>query len=324
MLRFSARVSFLFQVFLLMLASTSVVVAQKESKKEETPKGTPVLWRRPLSIASRDLKLGPGGASMRPDLRRVTFLKEEKGGYSTKYRVRDASGREWVAKIGKEAQSETAAVRLLWALGYMTEINYLEPTVDIVGKGVFRNVRFEARPENIKRLGEWKWSKNPFVGTRELQGLKVLMALVNNWDIKDSNNKILLVRDVSGNELRYIISDLGATFGKSGSTPIVWRFTRSRNKPTDYADAEFVDVVVDNNVYFQYGGKRGSLFGDITVQDATWIGNLLSQLSAQQLQDAFRAANYSPAEVNLLTNEVRERTNELLRLRSDRQLGRRR
>ena len=49
---------------------------------------------------------------MRPDLRRITFLKEEKGGYSKKYRVRDASGREWVAKIGKEAQSETSAVRL--------------------------------------------------------------------------------------------------------------------------------------------------------------------------------------------------------------------
>ncbi|MGH9880086.1 MAG: hypothetical protein ACRD6N_01520 [Pyrinomonadaceae bacterium] len=325
MLRLSARVSLLlFQVFFLVLASTSILVAQKESKQEETPRGTPVLWRRPVNIASRDLRLGPGGAAMHPDLQRVTFLKEEKGGYSTKYRVRDASGREWVAKIGKEAQSETAAVRLLWAVGYMTEINYLVPTVEIVGKGMFRNVRFEARPENIKRLDEWKWSKNPFVGTRELQGLKVLMALLNNWDIKDSNNKILLVRDDSANELRYIISDLGATFGQSGSTPIVWRFTRSRNKPTDYADAEFVDVVVDNNVYFHYGGKRGSLFGDITVQDATWIGDLLSQLSTQQLQDAFRAANYSPAEVNLLTNEVRERTNELLRLGSDRQLGRRR
>ncbi len=52
---------------------------------------------------------------MRPDLRQIKFIKEEKGGYSKKFRIQDAAGREWVAKVGKEAQSETAAVRLVWA-----------------------------------------------------------------------------------------------------------------------------------------------------------------------------------------------------------------
>src|SRR5205085_995648 len=82
------------------------------------------------------------------------------------------------AKVGKEEQSETAAVRLLWAVGYVTEINYLVPRVTIPGKGTFANVRFEARPKQIKRLEEWKWAKNPFVGTRAFQGLKVMMALL--------------------------------------------------------------------------------------------------------------------------------------------------
>ena len=313
---------FLIGVLLLLCVLPTVSAADDKDKDKERPKGTNVLWRRPTDIKSRDLRLGPG--KTKPDLRRVTFVDEEKGGYSTKYRVRDSAGREWVAKIGKEAQAETAAVRLLWAVGYMTEINYLEPTTQIVGKGVFRNVRFEARPENVKRLDEWKWSENPFVDTRELRGLKVMMALINNWDIKDSNNKILLVRGQGGNELRYVISDLGATFGKSGSTPIIWRLTRSRNKPVDYAKAEFVDTVVDNHVYFHYGGKRNDLFNDITVPDATWIGGLLSQLSTRQLRDAFRAANYSPSEINLLVNEVRSRVNELNRVAVDQRLGRRR
>ena len=320
MVQLSLRLSIVVLVVLSVLPSAPAAV----DKNDRPANGTPVLWRRPADLKSRDLRLGPGGARAKPDLRRVTFLEEEKGGYSKKYRVRDAAGREWVAKVGKEAQSETAAVRLLWALGYMTEINYLEPTTEIVGKGVFQNVRFEARPENVKRLDEWQWTANPFVGTRELRGLKVLMALINNWDIKDSNNKILLVRRDRGNELHYIISDLGATFGKSGSTPIIWRLTRSRNKPKDFAKAEFVDTVVDNHVYFHYGGKRNDLFDDITVQDATWIGGLLSQLSNQQLRDAFRAANYSPSEVNLLVSEIRQRTNELVRVGADQRLGRRR
>jgi len=100
-------------------------------KKKPIPKGTPVLWRAPEDIASRDLYLGPGGAAMKPSLRRIKFIKEVKGGYSKKYRIRDAAGRVWVAKIGKEAQSETAAVRLLWAAGYVTEINYLVPRLRI-------------------------------------------------------------------------------------------------------------------------------------------------------------------------------------------------
>ena len=88
----------------------------------------------------------------------------------------------------------------------------------IPGKGTFTNVRLEARPADIKRLDEWEWKKNPFVGTNELQGLVVLMAFMNNWDLKDSNNKILYLQD--DKELHYIISDLGATFGKTGSLPL--------------------------------------------------------------------------------------------------------
>src|SRR3712207_4208548 len=89
----------------------------KEKKKKEAPRGTPVLGRTPGDIPRLDLFLGPGGAAMRPDLSRLTFIEEEKGGYSKKYRVRDGRGRVWVAKVGKEAQPETAASRLVWAAG---------------------------------------------------------------------------------------------------------------------------------------------------------------------------------------------------------------
>ncbi|TMP96170.1 MAG: hypothetical protein E6L09_15415 [Verrucomicrobia bacterium] len=64
-------------------------------KEQEVPDGIPSLWRRPSDVAARDLYWGPGGKSLQPDLTRVTLIEKEKGGYSTKYRVRDASGREW-------------------------------------------------------------------------------------------------------------------------------------------------------------------------------------------------------------------------------------
>ncbi|HEV2764100.1 MAG TPA: hypothetical protein VGV38_14045 [Pyrinomonadaceae bacterium] len=296
--------------------STHALSQSKPAKREaeSAPKGTPVLWRTPDDLPVRDLFLGPGGEAMKPDLRRVTFIKQETGGYSTKYRVRDASGREWVAKIGKEAQAETAAVRLVWAVGYMTEINYLVPRLNIEGKGTFENVRLEARPENVKRLDEWKWAENPFAWTKELQGLVVMMALLNNWDIKDSNNKILRVRDerTGREELRYVVSDLGATFGKvKVNVPGIWRVARSRNEPADYTEDPFLEDVKEGRALFFYKGKRQDLFDDIKAEEARWIGSLLSKLSDRQIADAFRAANYTPAEIQSLTRAVRQRINEL-------------
>ena len=306
----------------LLLSLTSIDTGlAKPKKKKEVPTGTPILWERPTDISSRDLYLGPGGAAMRPDLRRITFIKEEKGGYSKKYEVRDGSGRKWVAKIGNEAQSETSAVRLLWGVGYVTEVNYLVPRVTIPGKGTFTNVRFEARPENWKRVGEWKWKSNPFTGTTEFQGLKIMMALINNWDLKDSNNEMLQLR--GNNELRYIISDLGATFGHASTTPLLWRVTRSRNNPVNFAKSNFLEKVKGDRVVLHFGGKNRGIMKDIAVQDAQWMGSWLSQLSNRQLSDAFRAANYTPSQINLLVREVRERTSELLSLRPGVQIGRR-
>jgi hypothetical protein len=298
--------------------------AQKKEKKE-APRGTPVLWRAPADIVTRDLYLGPGGESMRPDLRKVTFLKDETGGYSTKFRVRDAAGREWVAKVGKEAQSETAAVRLLWAVGYVTEVNYLVPRLTVEGKGTFENVRLEARPDSVERLDEWKWSDNPFKGTKELQGLIVMMALFNNWDIKDTNNKVIYAREpeTGRGELRYVVSDLGATFGRVHvNVPGIWRLQRSRNNPEDYWKDPFLEDVKDGQVFLFYKGKRQDLFDDIRVDEARWIAGLLSKLSDRQLGDAFRAANYTPAETRTLAEAVRARINELAGIGSPAPLAR--
>ena len=287
-------------------------VQAKTKKPKELPRGTPILWRAPADISSRNLYLGPGGERMKPDLRHIKFIKEEKGGYSKKFRISDASGREWVAKVGNEAQAETAAVRLLWAAGYETEVNYLIPHLTIPGKGSFENVRLEARPDSEKRFEEWKWTDNPFIGSREFQGLKVMMVLMSNWDIKDSNNEIVLVKGTD--RLRYIISDLGATFGKTGSLPFFWRFTRSRNKPEDYEKATFVKEVDGNYVDFHYGGKKREVFDDITIADAKWIGHLLSRLSRRQIADAFRAANYDRQDQAVLTAAVLDRIDQLVHL----------
>jgi len=301
-------------LLLLTLALSSFGFAkQAKSKKEKpVPPGTPVLWREPTDIETRNLLSGEGGEAMKPDLSKVTLIRKEQGGYSTKYRVRDGSGHEWVAKIGKESQAETAASRLMWAIGYFPDINYLVPSVRVEGLDKpLENVRFGARPKEFKRIDMWKWEDNPFIGKPEFQGLKIMMVLINNWDIKDSNNKIRVERDeVTGvNELQYFVSDLGGSLGKTGGM-----ISRSRNNPSDFEKATFVELVKGDKIAFHYAGKNKKLFADITLADVKWLSGWLGRLSDEQIKDAFRAANYSPEEVEGLARAMRERINSLVNI----------
>lgn len=299
-------------IFLVLILSffAAAAAAQKSKQKAKTSSvGKAVMWK-PVNISRRDLFWGPGGKAMYPNLKKVTFIRKETGGNNLKYRIKDASGRIWVAKIADESQPETAAVRLLWAVGYPTEVNYLVPTLTIPGKGTFKNVRLEARPSNVEREDRWSWTDNPFTGTNELQGLKIMMALINNWDLKDGNNIILK----TGGERHYVISDLGSSFGKFApiSAFILNRFGRSVNKPTHYVKSEFVKgIEEDGDLDFAYKGNFRSLFDHISPAQGRWIANLLNQLSDKQISDAFRAAHYSPAEIKMLAQAVRRKIQEL-------------
>ncbi|HEY0407132.1 MAG TPA: hypothetical protein VGC89_15480 [Pyrinomonadaceae bacterium] len=318
------RLALLTLMLLLTLSSSAAFGLQDKSKKKKPPpQGTPLIWRDPGDIGSRNLLLGPGGEEMKPDLSSITFVKDQTRGFSTNYRVRDGAGKIWVAKLSKEAQPETAATRLVWAVGYLTEINYLYPCIQIKGApqptrkvercegGGFANVKLEARPKGYKRLETWSWTSNPFADTKELKGLIVLMGLLNNWDLKDDNNKVVYVpgEGPETGTMQHIISDLGATFGKTGNF-----MSRSRNEPQKYAKTNFVRGIEGGRVRFDYNGKNSGLFRDITVEQAKWVGELLSRLSDEQITDAFRAANFTPEEITILTPTVRAKINQLVNL----------
>ncbi|MEO8041032.1 MAG: hypothetical protein ABI646_00360 [Acidobacteriota bacterium] len=295
--------------FLLFLSLATSGYAQKKGKSAKAlPSGRAVMWE-PVDIRSLDLYEGPGGDEMKPDLSSIKLIKEEKRGHNKKYRISDGSGRIWIAKLGSEAQPETAAVRLLYGLGYKTEINYLVPSLTIPGKGTFKNVRLEARPDDVKRAGEWKWKSNPFVGTKELQGLKMMMAFMTNWDLLDLQNEVLH----TNGENYYIVSDLGATFGKLGNNnlPIFFRLGRKTGSSKHYVKTRFIKEVKRGEVRLAFKGKNRGLMKGITVAEARWLSNLLNKLSDEQIRDVFRAANYAPADVDVFTKAVKNKIDEL-------------
>ena len=282
-------------------ACISVVTAQDKS----TVGGTPVLWER-VAIAERDLYWGPGGQAMFPVMEGMTYVDRQIGGNNLKFRLREKSGREWVVKAADESQPEVAATRLLWAIGYPTEIDYIVPKVAIAKWGKFKNVRFEARPDDVKRGERWSWDDNPFKMSNEFAGLRIMMAMLNNWDLKDENTVVLR----KGDKLYYAISDLGSSFGKLAKNPET-RSGRSVNKPEDYAGSEFIKTVDGGILHFHYTAARADLMNSLSIGQGRWLADLLNQLTDKQIQDAFRAANYKPEEIATLAASFKARIAEL-------------
>lgn len=294
------------------------------------------LWRDRGNIKSLNLVYGAGGKGHQP-AGKFTFVKEDTQGSSPKFEIVDAQGVRWKAKLGEETKSETAATRLVWAAGYFTDEDYYLPELRVEkmpkldrgrqfvsAAGVVHGVRLERSVKGQKKRGNWSWFKNPLVGTKELNGLRIMMALMNNWDLKETNNTIY--EKQGDEEPHYAISDLGATFGRTGNL-----LTRSKSNLRDYrrttfmqrVEPEHADFVLSSRPFFltvfnvPYYVTRTKMQGvvkDIPRTHAKWLGQLLGQLSAQQIRDCFRAAGYSPDEVEGFAKVVRGRIADLNRL----------
>jgi hypothetical protein len=306
------------------------------SKKGAAGEGPAVLWREPADIASRDLYYGPGGKAHEPH-GTFTFESEDREGTNPKFDVVDQNGVKWRVKLGNEARPETAASRLVWAAGYFANEDYFMPVLQVQkmphlhrggsqvsSDGTVHNVRLKRRLSDEKKLGIWSWSDNPFKGSRELDGLRALMAVMNNWDLKDMNNAVFQV-NYGAPEQRYMVSDLGATFGATG-----WIYQGKDNLKA-YSRSKLIGSASDDRVDFSVPGlpaperffnvvetrRRLSLIWigrNVPVSAARWMGNLLAKLSPKQIGDAFRASGYSPEEVEQLTEVVQRRIAELQKL----------
>ncbi|MGD0579104.1 MAG: hypothetical protein ABSC08_09260 [Bryobacteraceae bacterium] len=295
---------------------------------------TAVLWRDRGDVAALSLLDGAGGKDRAPGTH-FKFIEESMSGTSPKFIVEDENGAKWKVKLGPEVKAETAATRLVWAAGYFADEDYYQPQIRVDGMkhlsrgnkyisagGLVRGVRLE-RAHKGKKSQNWSWYETPIAGTREFNGLRVMMALINNWDLKEINNDVY---DDGAAGQRYVVSDLGASLGRTGNN-----FSRSKGVVKDYEQTKFVAKVTPDHVDFvmhsrpffltivnypnyRFRTRMESVTRHIPIADARWLGNLLGQFSTVQIGDCFRAAGFSPAEVEVYTRVVLQRIDTLKKL----------
>jgi len=298
-----------------------------------------ILWREPNDIVTRNLYYGPGGKAHEPR-GPFTFVEEDNDGTQPKFIVKDGNDVKWTVKLGFETRSETAATRLVWAVGYFANEDYFVPEMQIdkmprhlkrgnkyIGAGgVIHDARLKRRSEGEKMVGNWDWRNGPFAGTRELNGLRVMMAVINDWDLKKVNNKIYAGKD--DDPPVYMVGDLGATFGPPG---VILPLSRSRGDLGKYAASTFIHRITANYVDFVTPRapfvamgfwpftyfprvKLDNLLRHVPREDARWMGTVLARLSKRQVQDAFRAARWQPDVVDAYANIVEDRVRQLCAL----------
>ena len=326
---------------------------KRDPKVEVTGSATVVLWRNPVDVAARDLLYGPGGKSHEPR-GTMTFVEEDRDGSNPKFDVRDNDGVKWKVKLAEEVRSETAASRLIWAAGFTTNEDYYVGELRVSEMpdrlhrgqkyvdrdGTVHHARLKRDVHGMEKAGIWHWRNNPFRDTREMNGLRVMMALINNWDLKDINNAVYRQRKVPTKEGAtadssktepeyesvYVVADLGASFGNIGLG-----HPHFKDNLAAYSRSKFITQVAEDYVDFSTPGRPGLavlinpheyfmrvkmrwLGRRIPRADARWMGQVLAQLSPAQIRDAFRAAGYSAQEIEGFASVVQNRIAELNRL----------
>jgi hypothetical protein len=295
---------------LLAIAFSAGTYAQTPKKQIKVGDAPGVIWREPTDITTRNLFWGPGGEKHAPK-GKLTFTSENLKGINAKINATDENGIKWGIKFGNEAKPETAATRLVWAVGYFTNEDYYFP--ELPSKGLFHLSRGEEYISNNKlhevrlkrhnkgehEIADWSWDQNPFVGTRELNGLKIMMEIICNTDLKKVQQHVY---DIKGVEQRYVAADIGASFGRAGKT-----VGRTKGVLKDYNALPLIKNAGPDYIDFWH-------FKHIPRADAKWIGGWLTQLSDAQVSDCFRAAGFSTEDTAGFTRKVREKINELTSL----------
>ena len=299
-----------------------------------------LIWREPPQLTPAQVRAGPGGADGAP-AEPFQFIEEHDTGSQPCVSIRDSRGREWRVKWGQEVHTEVFGTRLAWALGYCAEPSYFMAAGVISGAhdlrratacidegGRFEHARFELSESGVTKHFDahgWAWDNNPFVGTDELNGLKILMMLVSNWDNKDvrdvargSNTAIFEypVRATSAfrravtYEAHYLIIDWGAALGSWGNNVL----NRGRWDPAAFAsqNPSFVTGVRDGLVEWGYQGQRTiDMVSGITVGAVRWFDERARWLTDDHLRAALLASGATTDECESFTAALRGRLDRL-------------
>jgi hypothetical protein len=229
-----------------------------------------------------------------------------------------------MVKFGDEAQAETLASRIAWAAGYPVRASYFLAQGHIDGAAPSRRTAKFIEPNgNFRQARFQKFDNESFhevpggrldlqdrsVNLTHLNGLRLTLLLVSNWDVKAANTAVF---DIGGQQYA-TVADWGASLGDPGSPDAA---KRKWNCPAFAARTEhWIDGVENGYIQFnydQYAARHvNAISANIRVEDAKWWLQRMKHLSDAQLRAALAASGATAEEASCFAATLRKRLSML-------------
>jgi hypothetical protein len=182
------------------------------------------------------------------------------------------------------------------------------------------HVRPRSGNTDADNLGFWDYNVLDHPKLRELRGMGVLNAWLDNWDIRWGNTRLHLIEAENGKDrIEHVVSDIGALFGNSSGflrmhrgrpqiglfahapNSYPWAFTR-KVKPgqTSVPIHDYMPIT------------KIAPFYQMNIDDARWMARLIAQLTEEQIKQALIASGYDAAWVKLLVEKLVARRDQMI------------
>jgi hypothetical protein len=152
--------------------------------------------------------------------------------------------------------------------------------------------------------------------------LIVAQLILNQWDLKESNNRVYDAVDGSVTPRHlYIVRDLGSSLGHSKQSPFFKILGTagaqgSKNDVDDFEEQGFITAVDGDDVSFDYRGMNQALVDMPMRSDVVWACELMNRLTDEQWRAAFRAGAYPDDVAERYIRKIKEKIAQGLALKS--------
>jgi hypothetical protein len=182
------------------------------------------------------------------------------------------------------------------------------------------NMRPRKQGKGVHNIGFWDYNFQDHPKLREVRGLGILNAWLDNWDIRWGNTRLQLVEDKKGNtRVESVVSDMGALWGNStgflrwsnGSLRMgvfqespnsyAWRFTNPLRRGQTSVPIKYYMPLCKTQPFYE-----------MNIDDARWAARLIGQLSENQIKQGLIGAGCDAASARLLLEKLVARRDQMI------------
>jgi hypothetical protein len=154
--------------------------------------------------------------------------------------------------------------------------------------------------DSIRTIGAWDYDQLDHAARREVRGVFVLSAWLDQFNMRWENTRLAYARDADARELRHLFSDVGSGFADAHQ-PL-----KADNSDIEGMPWTVTESAGDGKVRFWGFGVNvmNEAFAQTSWGDARWMLRRLASLTESQVLQALLATSMTASEVRLALEKL--------------------